>query len=226
FYYLYYISSKPTLGYENNFEGVGQTLTGHIYNKDNKPVTSYTSNFVCFEIHSPLILHPDGTYTTTIYEVTYPPDSVFVNGLLISRIGFDYLNQRLPIDSIYFTYSSHDEILVKDIHLKSNDYVLTGIKNNEVPENKELTLLNYPNPFNSSTNFFVKLPGSMRERPANIHIYNSNGRLVKSIQAKDGASSFWDGKDSEGNLVSSGRYYYQLRVEGSVLKSGSMIMLK
>lgn len=224
--YFYYISSKPTLGYQNSFEGIGQTLTGHIYDMNNIPVSSYTSGDIYFEIHSPLIINTDGTYTTTIYQVTYPPDSLLVRRLSVSRKNFDYLYDVKTIDTIYIAYSSPDEILVKDIHLKSNAYVLTGIKKDEVTENNELTLLNYPNPFNSSTNFFVKLPGSMKDKPANIHIYNSNGRLVKSIQAKDGASSFWDGKDSEGNLVSSGRYYYQLKVESSILKSGSMIMLK
>jgi hypothetical protein len=223
---FYYISSKPTLGYQNNFEGIGQTLTGHIYDMNNIPVSSYTSEDVCLVLHSPLVIHTDGTYTTTIYQVTYPPDSLLVRRLSVFRKNFDYLYDVKTIDTIYIAYSSPDEVLVRDIHLKSNAYVLTGVKKDEVPENNELTVLNYPNPFNSSTNFFVKLPGSMKDRPANINIYNTAGRLVKSIQAKEGANSFWDGKDSEGNLVSSGRYYYQLRVENSILKSGSMIMLK
>ena len=66
---------------------------------------------------------------------------------------------------------------------------------------------NYPNPFNNSTrmhfNFSTKFPSA-------FNIYNSLGKLVKTFKIDKDMNNNdidWDGKDNNGNVVSSGIYY-------------------
>jgi len=87
-------------------------------------------------------------------------------------------------------------------------------------------LRNYPNPFNPSTtiSFSVKAAGM-----AKLNIFNLKGQLVKCLA--DGAlpkgehKLIWDGKDSDGNVVGSGIYFYHLEM-GSYKSVRKMLMMK
>jgi flagellar hook assembly protein FlgD len=51
--------------------------------------------------------------------------------------------------------------------------------------------------------------------PVSLKVYNISGMLVKTLMDEDRAKKgkfkvFWDGKDNNGFLVSSGAYFYQL----------------
>ncbi|MDP4176654.1 MAG: FlgD immunoglobulin-like domain containing protein [Bacteroidota bacterium] len=223
-----YISNKPSIGIVNNVAGLGKKMTGHIYDKDNKLVTHYRTDISAtyFELHLPLLFNQDGTYSTTIYPVAYAPDSVTINQLSVRMDDFNMFHRTQDIKPIKLSYANSDTVIVCDIHLLSNENVASAVQRNEIKKNNELTVINYPNPFNSSTNFFVKFPDDLREKSGMINIYNSAGRLIRTISAKDGSTSLWDGKDMNGNTASSGRYYYQINVQSQVLKSGSMILLK
>jgi hypothetical protein len=85
------------------------------------------------------------------------------------------------------------------------------------PIPKEFRLLqNYPNPFNPETWIPYQLPSDAQVR---IHIYNIQGKLVRIMDlgkkatgvyiSKDKAA-YWDGRDSVGERVSSGIYFYWL----------------
>jgi hypothetical protein len=117
-------------------------------------------------------------------------------------------------------------VVVQDIHLKSNKFVVTSVEENGPLQSEEFTLINYPNPFNLSTNFFVKIPDRMKDKAGAVNIYNSNGQLVKAITINENTSVNWDGRDKNGNIMPSGIYYYQLNIEKQMKKSGSMILLK
>lgn len=69
----------------------------------------------------------------------------------------------------------------------------------------------YPNPFNQSTTIQYYLPKSC---DVEIRIYNIKGQLVKRCQVQNtkcGMNDFeWNGKDKNGNQVSSGIYFYQI----------------
>jgi F420-0:gamma-glutamyl ligase-like protein len=86
------------------------------------------------------------------------------------------------------------------------------------PIPKENTLLaNYPNPFNPDT----WIPYQLKEgTEVTILIYNISGQIVKIIYLgrKEAGSYFtkekaayWDGRNSEGEKVSSGVYFYTLQ---------------
>ncbi len=75
---------------------------------------------------------------------------------------------------------------------------------------------NYPNPFTNQTTIMYDIPSLMVNMvDVEIHIYNTLGKLVRTIDEGDkGAgqhTTIWDGKNDDGENVSSGVYFYQLR---------------
>jgi len=87
-----------------------------------------------------------------------------------------------------------------------------------LPE-RSILLQNYPNPFNPETWIPYQLA---TDSPVMISIYNAKGNLIRVLRlgnqsagiymTKDKAA-YWDGKDSVGEKVSSGVYFYTLQIE-------------
>lgn len=73
---------------------------------------------------------------------------------------------------------------------------------------------NYPNPFNPSTTIKYDLPLSSE---VTIKIYNARGQEIKTIsqgnQQEGTYSIVWDGKNNQGQQMSSGVYYYRIITE-------------
>ncbi|MCK4654382.1 MAG: SBBP repeat-containing protein [Candidatus Cloacimonetes bacterium] len=73
------------------------------------------------------------------------------------------------------------------------------------------SLSNYPNPFNPTTTINYQLPEDSKVK---LSIYNIKGQKVKILVNKilpaGEHSIIWDGKDSNGNRVSSGIYFYKM----------------
>ena len=71
---------------------------------------------------------------------------------------------------------------------------------------------NYPNPFNPSTTIEYQLH---KQSLVVLKIYDVSGRevstLEKAIKSPGKYCVVWDGKDSKGNFVASGIYFYELR---------------
>jgi len=95
-----------------------------------------------------------------------------------------------------------------------------------IPTWHEVTLTNYPNPFNPSTTISYNLP---YQDEVSIGIYNIKGQLVRQlidgIQPEGYYEAVWDGKDASGKHVSSGIYYTRLQACGKTLNK-KMLMLK
>jgi len=86
---------------------------------------------------------------------------------------------------------------------------------------------NYPNPFNSQTviAFGIFNPGNLQ-----LNIYDSNGRLVRSLinNERGDAGNYtvnWDGTNDQGKSLSSGVYFYKLIV-GNFNETKAMILEK
>jgi predicted small secreted protein len=94
-----------------------------------------------------------------------------------------------------------------------------------LPSKTEL-FQNYPNPFNPSTTIKVYLKTTSQVR---ISIYNSLGQRVRELvngQLPAARHLFtWDGRNSNGEKVSSGIYFYQLSTN-SFTKVKKMILIK
>ncbi|MCL2064902.1 MAG: choice-of-anchor J domain-containing protein [Candidatus Cloacimonetes bacterium] len=85
---------------------------------------------------------------------------------------------------------------------------------------------NFPNPFNQSTTIVFDLS---IESNVQIDIYNVRGQRVRNITNESFKAGsyrvFWDGKDENGRVVSSGVYFYQMQSENFVY-TRSMVLLK
>jgi hypothetical protein len=86
---------------------------------------------------------------------------------------------------------------------------------------------NYPNPFKPSTTLSFKLSGKSN---LNLDIFNIKGQKVRTLAsdkffAEGNHSLVWDGRDNNGNPLSSGVYLYKLQT-GNVNVSGKMLRLK
>ncbi|NIT61289.1 MAG: T9SS type A sorting domain-containing protein [Aliifodinibius sp.] len=91
---------------------------------------------------------------------------------------------------------------------------------NEPTPNLDFTLFqNYPNPFNSSTTIKYFLTKSSK---ITLTIYNTLGQEVRTlVQQFQGAgmnTTIWDGKDNDGNTVTSGLYIYRLRAQNKTIQ--------
>lgn len=87
----------------------------------------------------------------------------------------------------------------------------------EPPTGFELSQ-NYPNPFNSVTNICFDLPTAGQ---INFTIFDISGHVVRNLangELSAGSHSiFWDGRNGQGDEVSSGIYFYQMNVCGSTM---------
>ena len=91
----------------------------------------------------------------------------------------------------------------------------------EVAAEKELVLahvLNYPNPFTTSTQFFFEHNQACGQSKVQIQIFTVSGKLVKTINTNIGLNGFrsegipWDGIDDYGDVLAKGVYIYNLKV--------------
>lgn len=88
-------------------------------------------------------------------------------------------------------------------------------------------LNNYPNPFNPSTTIKFSLQNNSK---VDLIIYNIKGHRVKNLAnnhfAKGYHSIIWNGDDEYGNPISSGLYYYNLKVNGKTEAVKKCLLLK
>lgn len=101
----------------------------------------------------------------------------------------------------------------------SNDYVVDF----EVITQSTITkLLNYPNPFSTSTRFVFELTGSEIPDEMQIDIFTITGKLVRTIFmtelgpvriGKNITEFAWDGKDMYGDQLANGVYFYQVKAK-------------
>ena len=86
---------------------------------------------------------------------------------------------------------------------------------------------NYPNPFNPETaiSFSIKQNSKIE-----LEIFNIKGQLVKSLingqQNAGNHSVIWNGKDDNGNKVTSGIYLYKLQVNDKSVATRKCLLLK
>lgn len=109
------------------------------------------------------------------------------------------------------------KVKVWDVNNNSSEASLDFV----VQESTEVKLdhiLNYPNPFTTSTDFYFEHNQVCCDLDVQIQIFTVAGRLVKTInenQQVDGYRStpiHWDGKDDFGDQLAKGVYVYRVKV--------------
>jgi hypothetical protein len=90
-------------------------------------------------------------------------------------------------------------------------------------------VLNYPNPFTQSTQFYFEHNRPNEQLDVMIQVFTVTGKLVKTIHRKIFASGFrvgpipWNGKDDFGDKIGKGVYLYRLKVRSENGKTAEKI---
>jgi hypothetical protein len=102
-----------------------------------------------------------------------------------------------------------------------------GVSLNSVtdPVLKIISVSAYPNPFNSELTISFSL-AQVGPRQVKILIYNIKGQVIKTWALDPLTTQItWDGRDENGNPVSSGIYFYRIQ-GGDYRPTGKVILLK
>jgi|GEM_PF-3513562 len=162
------------------------------------------------------VIFDDDTGLTSINATRYAGymGGFVVNGAITLILFLNFAN---PGDVIYIGAIG---VVVSPVTTSLGNEPQIGINNNFKLEQ------NYPNPFNPSTKIDYNVPSTNNVK---INIYNSNGELLRTLlneeQNSGERSVTWNGKDSNGSIVSSGAYFYQIQV-GELAAAKKMILLR
>jgi hypothetical protein len=98
---------------------------------------------------------------------------------------------------------------------------------------------NYPNPFTHRTSIQYAVDSRQRRDKnlttdycllTTLKIFDLSGRLVRTLVDEPQKAGYynvsWDGKDSSGNVVGTGIYFYQLKTSGGFKEVRKMLLLK
>lgn len=209
-YLLFAKDKSPTIGFENDTIGTCGTLTGFMYDKYDSLVTEGN-----FKLDNEVYFNNDGTFWTSVYsrEVAF---NLIWNNYEPGK------SQMVSIDTIHLNFDP-EQLYINDIHAVTD--IISDL-DYEKNENLEvINISNYPNPFNSTTNFVLRLPVELQAEEKEINIYNVTGETILTIKCVNNNVS-WDGRDIRGNHFPSGIYYYQLVINSKVYANGKLIMLK
>ncbi len=110
--------------------------------------------------------------------------------------------------------------------------LLTSVKFDDEefdPVSYEIKVINYPNPFNSSTLIAFNVPFNLSNKNVSLKIFDINGNQISKLVDQPLASGNyiyrWEGKDIAGNSLASGVYFYNLSIADKS-KTGKMILIK
>lgn len=111
------------------------------------------------------------------------------------------------VDAEYINGNSYQSNIVQVVFTESDDTV--------VPVNSACLYPNYPNPFNPQTTISYQIA---EDGPVSLAIYNTLGQKVRQlVDAQQSAGRYyvaWDGRDEQGNSVSTGLYMYKMHSPG------------
>ncbi len=148
---------------------------------------------------------------------------------LYSMQGLTYEAQFIVADELAQILNSEFEKGFVDEN--GNPFTLTSVNDFEYSIEKApssyIVAKNYPNPFNPQTIIQFTLPNTAK---ISLVIFDINGRLVRTLSRGTvfdaGVHSIvWDGRNEQGNVVSSGLFFYRIE-NGAEQVTKQMIFLK
>lgn len=163
--------------------------------------------------------------------------------------GFEPAAENLissPVDSFYhdieWTHENNYYYKITSVDNQDNEsepsveleVILTSINDDPFELLPKVTTLkqNYPNPFNPRTTIAYSIP-NVGAQPAEVtlEIYNILGERIKALvnerQYPGRYRVEWDGTDNDGNEVSSGVYFYNIKLWGiALIPAKKMVILK
>jgi hypothetical protein len=147
--------------------------------------------FVCLTLHD-----------RTIYE-----GETDAEGYLSAEVNLDDVGEMSVVVTRtgYLPYEGNITVsLAADVNQDENS---AGIESFELSQN-------YPNPFNPVTSIHYSVSNKSKATHTSLKIYNILGQQVRTLvdgfQKAGNFEVIWDGRDDEGNDLSSGIYFYTL----------------
>jgi hypothetical protein len=152
------------------------------------------------------------------------------SGTVVFRTGFysvDYIGEAIPTGNININvlvnqYNATTQVaarMLADWAPVANDDPII------VPVTTQL-IGNNPNPFNPETTISFY---TAKAEPVQIYIYNQKGQMIRSwdlgTKAEGSHTISWNGRDNNGNAVSSGIYFYKMQA-GKYSSTRKMVMMK
>lgn len=184
--------------------------------------------------------HGDEIAGDTIYSRTYSYTTNSIIGQVfkfgihggdneegIGNLHYENIDQSGDTTFIRSQFGSIDPLAYEPYWDFLNQQPVTAINESQPQQPWEFLLAqNYPNPFNPVTTIEYSLPVNGK---VNLEIFNVLGEKVKTLVNKNQTSGNysiqWNGRNSSGNVVSSGVYFYRLKTD-NFIKNRKMILLQ
>ncbi len=103
---------------------------------------------------------------------------------------------------------------------------IVSVQDEQVVENEFILYNNYPNPFNPTTKISFNVPFDSKLK---LEIYNVRGELINTlIDAEYSPGKYevlWNGRNENGEKVTSGIYFYRFAANGFV-QTKRMVLIK
>jgi len=157
------------------------------------------------------------------------PDELLDTNLPIASFGVDQ-NNELYICAFDFANPTNGKIY----RFKPTTSSIGG--EDEIPTANRLTQ-NYPNPFfknnAASTAGYAATQISYsltQDNTVELNLYNMQGQLVRQLVGQNQTAGthtvFWDGRDTAGQILPSGTYFYRLRAGNLVVETKRLHLVK
>lgn len=150
-----------------------------------------------------------------------------INGEIVHHQVSEINPCNIEMDSsnelLFFVNNDNNEIL-SIYKLDSGIYVSSDKNQIQINNNK---LLNFPNPFNPSTTIEFSIQNDSK---VDLSIYNIKGQKIKTLVRNNISngdhSIIWYGDNESGKFISSGIYFYKLKVNGKTEAVKKCLLLK
>ena len=136
----------------------------------------------------------------------------------------------LPLEANSNLGNEEIKIDLQNVVLADPNAVVIPVKGQSNMPTKFSLAQNYPNPFNPQTAIGYEITGNLTTPvQTTLKIYNVLGQLVRTLVDEPKSSGayevIWDGRDSQGEQVSSGVYFYRMTA-GNFSESRKMVLVK
>ena len=219
-------TSSPTIFKINDYLNVSQhsNTEGDLFYSLDDPInpeltftTQISSKWRGCKLKDNVLFSPSG-FTVYLYDLEGNPSGELE--------PFDYFNLNSRYYNMNF-YSQVDEdyFFCEQLEcISTYNYSIETSAEDEllIPE---LTLSNYPNPFNPETKIVFNLS---EEGNVKLEIYNIKGQKVKTLldcyMSPGRSEMIWNGKDDNEKGVSSGVYFYKLQTPEKCFTKKCMLL--
>lgn len=176
---------------------------------------------ICDAIQGVVSGGPGGSPQITPKSLIFSTDTVacdYVSSEILRDNGCSTLDDATHIPTAAqatYNLGTNDPNQIDLITINNPTTNIDNEEPNNLPDDFQV-YQNYPNPFNSQTTISYKL-----HKPADvkIDIYNINGRHVRNLinehQHAGTFSNIWNGKNTNGNNVTSGTYLCDFRINNT-----------